>query len=210
MSPHSATRRLGATLAALPLTLTLALALTAALGLHARAAAGADNYVIDTKGGHASINFRVKHLAYSWLYGRFNDFSGTFTYDEENPSNSTVQIEIKTASVDSNNAERDKHLRNKDFLDVEKFPTATFKSTAYKETGFNTSELSGDFTLKGVTKPITFKVERIGNGPDPWGGYRRGFLAETKIALKDYGINFDLGPAARNVELTLAIEGIRK
>lgn len=188
----------------------VALILAGAVVLPGIAAAAPDNYVIDTKGGHASINFRIKHLAYSWLYGRFNDFSGTFTYDEEDPKNSGVQVEIKTASVDSNHAERDKHLRNKDFLDVDKFPTATFKSTAYKETGFNTSELSGNLTLKGVTKPITFQVERIGNGPDPWGGYRRGFLGRTEIALKDFGIDFNLGPAARNVELTLAVEGIKK
>lgn len=191
-------------------TPTLAtLILATALGLPGGAWA-AEQYVIDTKGGHAFIMFRVKHLAYSWLYGRFNDFGGTFTYDEADPSASQIQVEIKTASIDSNHAERDKHLRNPDFLDVSQHPTARFKSTAYKETGFNTSELQGELTLKGITKPISLKVERIGNGPDPWGGYRRGFLAHTSFALKDFGIDFNLGPAAREVEMILSIEGVRQ
>jgi polyisoprenoid-binding protein YceI len=172
--------------------------------------AATERYVIDTKGGHAFIMFRVKHLAYSWVYGRFDDFSGTFTYDEEDPSKSQVEVTIKTASVDSNHAERDKHLRNKDFLDTAQFPTATFKSTSYKETGLGISELKGDLTIRGITKPVTFKVERVGNGPDPWGGYRRGFLAETSFPLKDFGINFNLGPFAKNVEMTLVLEGIRQ
>jgi polyisoprenoid-binding protein YceI len=194
-----------------PILTLAALALTAAaLGLPGSAAAAPEKYLIDTKGGHAAIMFRVKHLMYSYVYGRFNDFSGTFTYDPDDTSNSTIQLEIKTASVDSNQAERDKHLRNKDFLNVDKFPTATFKSTSYKETGFNASVLTGDLTLNGITKPITFQVERVGNGPDPWGHYRRGFLAHTEFPLKDFGINFDLGPAAKNVEMTLAIEGIKQ
>lgn len=186
-----------------------ALILATALGLPGGAWA-AEQYVIDTKGGHAFIMFRVKHLAYSWLYGRFNDFGGTFTYDEADPGASRIQLEIKTASIDSNHAERDKHLRNPDFLDVAQYPTARFKTTAYKETGFNTSELQGELTLKGITKPISLQVERIGNGPDPWGGYRRGFLAHTSFALKDFGIDFNLGPAAREVEMILSIEGVRQ
>jgi polyisoprenoid-binding protein YceI len=181
-----------------------------AIGGPGIAAAAADTYVIDTQGAHAFIQFRIKHLGYSWLYGRFDDFNGTFTYDEENPSASKVQVEIKTASLDSNHAERDKHLRGDDFLDVENFPTATFKSTSYKETGFNKAVLEGELTLKGITKPIKIEVDRIGNGPDPWGGYRRGFQGSTEFALKDYGIDFNLGPASRNVEMILSVEGIRQ
>ncbi len=187
-----------------------ALTLAAALAIPGIAAAAADNYVIDTKGGHAFVQFRIKHLGYSWLYGRFNDFGGTFTYDEGDPSNSRVQVEIKTASLDSNHAERDKHLRGDDFLDVARFPTATFKSTSYKETGFNKSVLEGELTLKGITKPVRIEVDRIGNGPDPWGGYRRGFQGSTTFALKDFGIDFNLGPASRNVEMILSVEGIRQ
>jgi polyisoprenoid-binding protein YceI len=119
-------------------------------------------------------------------------------------------VEIKTASLDSNHAERDKHLRGSDFLDVAKYPRATFKGTSYRETGFNKGALEGELTLKGVTRPIKIDVERVGNGPDPWGGYRRGFEGRTSLALRDFGIDYTLGPASRTVELILSVEGIRQ
>ncbi|MEZ5450243.1 MAG: YceI family protein [Thiolinea sp.] len=118
---------------------------------------------------HASINFRIQHLGYSWLYGRFNDFSGTFSYDEAKPEDAKVEVSIKTDSVDSNHAERNKHLRSDDFLGVEKFPEAKFVSTAYKPNGDGTSTLEGEFTLKGVTKPLNIEVQEIGAGEDPTG-----------------------------------------
>jgi polyisoprenoid-binding protein YceI len=181
-----------------------------ALALAAPAMAAAENYIIDTKGAHAFIQFRIQHLGYSWLYGRFNEFSGSFTYDENDPSKSDIEVIIKTASIDSNHAERDKHLRDKDFLDVKQFPEARFKSTGFKDNGDGTAVLSGDFTLHGVTKPINIDVQHIGNGPDPWGGYRRGFAGTTSFALADYNINYNLGPKSREVEITLSIEGIRQ
>jgi polyisoprenoid-binding protein YceI len=170
----------------------------------------AENYLIDTKGAHAFIQFRIQHLGYSWLTGRFNTFSGTFNYDENNPGASSVQIEIDTASVDSNHAERDKHLRGKDFLHVDKFPKAKFVSTAFKPKGNNAAILEGNLTLHGITQPITIAVEHIGHGPDPWGGYRRGFEGNTKISLADFGINYNLGPKSKDVMVTLSIEGIRQ
>ncbi len=187
-----------------------ALLAAAAIALPSIASAEVEKYVIDTEGSHAFIQFRIKHLGYSWLYGRFNDFGGTFTYDPDDTENSTVEVVIKTASLDSNHAERDKHLRGEDFLEVDKYPQASFKSTSYKETGFNKGVLKGDLTLKGVTKPVEIEVDRVGNGPDPWGGYRRGFEGRTDLALKDFGIDYNLGPASRNVEMVLSIEGIRQ
>jgi len=184
--------------------------LALAAALLAPGPAIADRYLIDTKGAHAFVQFRIKHLGYSWLYGRFNDFAGEFTYDEAAPNDSKVEVVIKTASLDSNHAERDKHLRGEDFLGVDKYPEATFKSTSYKETGFNQSVLEGELTLHGVTKPIKIEVTRIGNGPDPWGGYRRGFEGSTTLKLADFGIDYNLGPASREVELTLSVEGIRQ
>lgn len=185
-------------------------ALLAVLILTGNAAAAPARYVIDTQGAHAFIQFRIKHLGYSWLYGRFDDFGGTFVYDEDDPANSSVKVEIKTASLDSNHAERDRHLRGADFLDAARFPTATFKSTSYKETGFNTAILKGELTLKGIVRPIAIAVERIGSGPDPWGGYRRGFEGRTEFALKDFGIDYNLGPASRTVEMILSVEGVRQ
>ena len=170
----------------------------------------AEKYVIDTEGSHAFIQFRILHLGYSWLTGRFNTFNGEFEYDENNPDKASVQVEIDVASIDSNHAERDKHLRGEDFLDVKKFPRASFVSSSFKDNGDGTAVLKGDLTLHGVTKPVTIDVEHIGHGPDPWGGYRRGFEGTTRIALADYDINYNLGPKSREVELILSVEGIRQ
>lgn len=170
----------------------------------------ADEYLIDTKGAHAFIQFRINHLGYSWLLGRFNNFSGSFRYDEKNPAASTVNVVIKTDSIDSNHAERDKHLRGEDFLNVAKYPEARFISTSFKDSGDGTAILIGNLTLHGMTRSITIDVKHIGHGPDPWGGYRRGFEGTTTLKLADYNITYNLGPASREVELFLSIEGVRQ
>lgn len=185
-----------------------ALALAAALSLPGLAPAA--DYVIDTEGAHAFVQFRIQHLGYSWLYGRFNRFEGTFTYDEKNPAANKVEVVIKTASIDSNHAERDKHLRSDDFLDVAKFPEARFVSTRFEDQGDGKAVLTGDLTLHGVTKPVVIDVTRIGEGTDPWGGYRAGFQGTTTLKLADFNITRDLGPASQEVELTLSVEGIRQ
>lgn len=167
------------------------------------------DYTIDTKGAHAFIQFKIKHLGYSWLYGRFDDFSGDFSYDPENPEASRVDVLIKTSSINSAHAERDKHLRGKDFLNVAKYPEASFSSTSFKPLGNGKAELKGDFTLNGMSKNIIIDVEEIGGGKDPWGGIRRGFTGRAIIALKDFGIDYDLGPASTHVELILDVEGVR-
>ena len=183
----------------------------AALGIVVYApGAQAAEYVIDTKGAHASINFRIKHLGFSWLTGRFDKFAGTFAFDDKNPEASKVKVEIDTASVNSNHGERDKHLRSADFLETDKFPTATFESTSVKLSGDGKAEIAGKFTMRGITKDIIINAERIGGGNDPWGGYREGFTGTTKLVLSDYAIKKDLGPAAKEVELTLEVEGVRK
>lgn len=184
------------------------LALTTALALPGAAAAA--DYAIDSKGAHASINFRIKHLGFSWLTGRFDKFDGTFSYDAKTPEASKVSVEIDTASVSSNHAERDKHLRNTDFLDVEKFPKATFVSKKIEPAGDGKTKITGDLTLRGVTKEIVIDAEYVGGGPDPWGGNRVGFAGTTSLALADFGITFNLGPASKDVELTLNVEGIEK
>lgn len=170
----------------------------------------AATYAIDDKGAHASITFRIKHLGYSWLTGRFDKFNGTFTYDEAKPEASKVSVEIDTASINSNHGKRDKHLRGGDFLDVEMFPKATFvsKSVTPGENGKMT--IVGDLTLHGETKEITINAEKVGGGKDPWGGYRTGFTGTTELKLADFGIDFNLGPASTHVQLTLDVEGIRQ
>jgi len=170
----------------------------------------AADYTIDTKGAHAFIQFHIKHLGYSWLVGRFNRFEGEFSYDETNPGEARVAVTIDTTSIDSNHAERDKHLRDDEFLDVKKFPQARFVSTAYRDLGDGKGELQGELTLHGVTRALTIDVTAIGAGDDPWGGYRRGFEGRTSFALADFGIKRNLGPASKEVHLWLGIEGIRK
>ncbi len=170
----------------------------------------AENYVIDTKGMHAFVEFKIQHLGYSWLKGRFNDFSGTFSYDDKNPEKSNVKVTIKTASVDSNHGERDKHLRSDDFLDVSKYPEAKFVSTKVVSTGKGTAKIHGNLTLHGVTKEVVIDAVEVGAGKDPWGGYRRGFTGTTKFAMADFGITKNLGPASTHVEMILNIEGIRQ
>ncbi len=180
------------------------------LGLSALLPAQAAEYVIDTEKAHAFIDFRIQHLGFSWMSGRFNDFSGTFNYDAEQPEASDIDVVIDVASVDTNFAERDKHLREK-FLHTDEYPQARFKSKSFEVLDDGSLVMVGDFTLHGVTNELVIPVEKVGEGDDPWGGYRAGFVGETKFTLADYGIDVSkLGPSAQEVYLTLSIEGIRQ
>ncbi len=184
--------------------------LSIAAGLLISASSQANEYAIDTRGMHASIQFKVKHLGYSWLDGRFNSFSGQFSFDQNKPAEAQVNVVIDTASLDSNHAERDKHLRSDDFLAADQFPQASFISTAAELDAEGHGHITGDFTLKGITKSIRIAISSVGAGNDPWGGYRRGFTGITEIQLKDFGIDYDLGAATTSVYLTLNVEGIRQ
>jgi len=186
----------------------VALALGGAL-IGAGQAMAAD-YAIDKQGQHAFVNFKISHLGYSWLYGTFKDFDGSFSFDAAKPQDSKVNVTLNTTSVDTNHAERDKHIRSGDFLNVSKHPTATFASTSVKSTGEGTADITGDLTLNGVTKPVVIAAKFIGEGKDPWGGYRAGFEGSTKLKLKDFDIQKDLGPASQDVELIISVEGVRK
>lgn len=185
------------------------LAMTGASLLLGSLTASAADYKIDKEGQHAFIQFRIQHLGYSWLYGTFKDFDGRFTFDEKNPAADKVDVTINTSSIDTNHAERDKHLRSADFLNTSKNPQATFKSTAVKKED-DELKITGDLTLNGVTKPVTLEAKMLGEGKDPWGGYRAGFEAEGEIALKDFNITKDLGPASQKVQLMISVEGVRQ
>ncbi|AWP33331.1 MULTISPECIES: YceI family protein [Pantoea] len=185
------------------------LAMTGASLLLSSMTANAADYKIDKEGQHAFIQFRIQHLGYSWLYGTFKDFDGSFTFDEKNPAADKVDVTINTSSVDTNHAERDKHLRSADFLNTSKNPQATFTSTEVKKEG-DELKITGNLTLNGVTKPVTLEAKMLGEGKDPWGGYRAGFEAEGEIALKDFNITKDLGPASQKVQLMISVEGVRQ
>ncbi|MDE1167107.1 MAG: YceI family protein [Pseudomonas sp.] len=190
-----------------------ALALGTAL-LTAGQAMAAD-YTIDKEGNHAFINFKISHLGYSFIYGTFKDWAGTFSFDAAKPEDSKINITLNTKSVDTNHAERDKHIQSKDFLETDKYPTATFVSTSVKTTGKNadgklTADVTGDLTLHGVTKPVVVKTVFLGEGKDPWGGYRAGFEGTTTIKRSDFGKMMDLGPQSDTMTLDITFEGVQK
>lgn len=185
------------------LTASVAALITCSLNVSAA------EYKIDKAGQHAFIQFRIQHLGYSWLYGAFRDFDGHFTFDEANPADDNVSVTINTNSLDTHHNERDQHLRSADFLNTSEYPQATFVSTAVSKQGEN-YKIIGNLTLNGVTKPVTLDARLMGEGKDPWGGYRAGFEASGEIALKTFNIKKDLGPAAQTAELIISVEGIRQ
>jgi polyisoprenoid-binding protein YceI len=170
--------------------------------------ANATDYKIDDSGAHASVNFKVSHLGYSFIQGRFNTFSGDFSFDEKNVEASKVSVNIDTTSLDSNHAERDKHIKSDDFINAGKFSTSTFISNKVVKNTDGSLAISGDLTLHGVTKNITLDAQFIGEGKDPWGGYRAGFEATTRLELKDFGITV-MG-ASSYVDMNLNVEGIKQ
>ena len=184
-------------------------ALAAALAAFTLGFAGntpADTFKVDPT--HSFVTFEISHLGFSLLQGRFNQIEGQFSYDAAQPGESAISVKVDVASVDTNHAERDKHLRDK-YLDVKDFPEATFKSGRFLESG-SKGTLEGMLTLHGVTKPITVALDFIGAGDDPWGGYRRGYVGTTTIKRSDFGMTQSLGPQGDTVALKFVIEGIRE
>lgn len=186
--------------------LVIASALTLGLGI-GTAAAEPQVYKIDP--GHTFITFEISHIGFAFLPGTFNDFSGELAYDAQKPANSSTQFTIQTASIDTEHAERDKHLRSDDFFHVEEYPTATFESTSFTLNDDNNGRLKGDLTIKGVTKPVTLDVEMTNAAEDPWGNHRIAFIATTEITLKDFNIDYELGPASRTADIRIAVEATR-
>ena len=138
---------------------------------------------------HSSIGFRVKHMGLVDVPGYFRDFSGTIKYDGKDVAKSSVEFTAKMESVDTGVAGRDKHLRTADFFEVEKYPDMTFKSTKVEKKG-KTWMLTGDLTMKGVTKQIMFPINVAGFLKDPKGGTKMGAIAETSINRRDFGVNY--------------------
>ncbi|MBF0583166.1 MAG: YceI family protein [Magnetococcales bacterium] len=169
--------------------------------------AAEEKYQIDPT--HSFVTFSIPHLGYSLLQGRFDTIDGHFALDTDKAEGAAIQVTVATASINSNHAERDKHLRSSKFLDVEQFPQATFQSRRIVEQEGKV-RVEGDLTLHGVTKPVTFEAKMIGTGPDPWGGFRRGYAGTLRIKRADYGVSYNLGPAAEEMDLGLYIEGIRQ
>lgn len=182
--------------------LFIALALIAG----ASSSVSAADYIIDTHGGHAGINFKFKHLGISWLTGEFRTFEGTFTYDPENIEASKISVDIDVTSLDSGHTVRDEHILGGRYLNAGEFPNAKFVSSSVEDKGHGNIKVRGSFTLHGITKEIAIEASEVGAGDDPWGGYRVGLEGGTTLDLRDYGYE-SFGPT-HLVELLLYIEGI--
>jgi polyisoprenoid-binding protein YceI len=163
---------------------------------------------------HSEVGFSVRHMAVSKVRGRFDKFEGVVVTGED-PLSSTVTATIDATSINTNNEQRDGHIKSADFFEVETHPTWTFTTTGVKADG-DDYLLSGDLTIKGTTKPVTLKLELNGIGPDAYGGTRAGFSASGEISRSDFGVNFN-GPipgvsggviVSEKVALHLEIEAV--
>lgn len=164
---------------------------------------------------HSGIHFTVRHMVVSKVRGTFERWEGSIELDEANPSASKVTVHIEPASITTHEPQRDTHLRSPDFFDVEKYPALTFVSTRVEKVGDNGYRVTGDLTLRGVTKRVVLDVEALGTGKDPYGNERIGFQAETSINRKDFGLNWNQVLEAGGVlvgdkvEISLDVQAVR-
>jgi polyisoprenoid-binding protein YceI len=178
--------------------------LVAACGSAARAA---DAYTVDPV--HSSISFKISHVGISFIHGRFNDFSGTFTIDKDDPSKSSFALSVKVESVDTNNQKRDEHLRNADYFNAKQFPAMTFQSTSVKAVkgGY---EATGDLTLHGVKKPVTLTLEGGDKTVEfPKGMQRIGFVTNLVIKRSDYDMKTSLDALGDDVHIDIGVEAAK-
>jgi polyisoprenoid-binding protein YceI len=155
------------------------------------------DYTLDL--AHTRIGFSARHAMVTKVRGQFNEFNGSVVLDAETPENSKVEITIKAASVDTRNADRDAHLRSNDFLAMEEYPEITFRSTRVEQASENEYYVTGDLTIRGITKPVTVNFQLNGSAVDPWGNFRVGFEGQTTINRKDWGVSFNAAMEAGGV-----------
>ncbi len=147
------------------------------------------SYTLDP--AHSRIGFVARHAMVTKVRGAFNEFTGSAVLDGERPENSTATVTIKAASIDTRNAQRDGHLRSNDFLAMDEYPEITFISTSARQAGDNEFELTGDLTVRGVTRPVTIPFTFEGAATDPFGNFRAGFEGAVTISRKDYGVSWN-------------------
>ena len=189
-------------------TTTSILALLSALTLSPVGAATATpgSYEIDP--AHTSVTFSVNHLGISTLVGRFNNVEGDIVL--ETKGDSSIEVSIETASVDTNHEKRDEHLRGPDFFNAKQYPVMKFSASKIDFSGDKSERIKGKLSLHGKTKPVMLTVEPIGAGDDPWGGYRAGYKATTVIKRSDFGMDFMPGGIGDDISVTLNIEAIKQ
>ncbi len=164
---------------------------------------------------HSRIGFVARHAMVTKVRGSFNEFDGSGHFDVSNPANSKLQLTIKAASIDTRNADRDAHLRSNDFFDMDTYPEITFSSTSVEQTGDVRYRVTGDLTIKGVTRPVAFELEYTGSAVDPYGNQRIGLEGATSVNRKDWGVNWNAALEAggvlvsENVTLEFDVSAIR-
>ncbi len=146
-------------------------------------------YAIDPS--HSRIGFVARHAMVTKVRGSFNEFEGTGFFDADHPENSHLELVIQAASIDTRNADRDGHLRSNDFFDMEQYPQITFRSTSVEQTSDSEYRVTGDLTIKGVTKPVTVDFDYTGAAVDPFGNHRLGLEGTTTINRKDWGVSWN-------------------
>ena len=159
---------------------------------------------------HTQVEFSAKHLGMMTVRGNFNEVVAGGDIYPDDPTRSRIEATINTASIRTHNEQRDKDLRSSNFLEIDKYPTMTFKSTKLEHAGGDRYKLTGDLTIKGTTKPVTLNVVKYGEFNDPMMGHRIGYAAETKINRKDFGMSFDMmldGKFIVSNEIQINIEG---
>ena len=183
----------------------MAMATVVAVGLGTTATA--DDYTIDAV--HSSVTFKISHAGVSWIHGRFNNFAGKFTIDSSEPAKSSFTLNIKPDSVDTNNSARDGHLRSPDFFNVKQFPALNFTSTAVKpiEGGL---EVTGDLTMHGETKPVTFSLKGGGSAEFPKGVKRTGYSTELVLKRSEFGVGKPNPGLGDEVHVEISFEGTKK
>lgn len=140
---------------------------------------------------HSSISFTVKHMMISKVRGIFKEYTISPSGEATDLSNAKVRVEIDAATIDTENGDRDNHLRSGDFFDVENYPHIVFESTSFRSEGDGEYELTGNLTIRDVTREVTFEVEYEGSGKDPWGNIRHGFSGEGSIDREDFGLTWN-------------------
>ncbi|MFN4088330.1 MAG: YceI family protein [Alphaproteobacteria bacterium] len=184
----------------------------AVLSLGLASPAAATDFTVDAD--HTMMFFKVDHLGYSNMIGRFNKVEGRFTFDEKAPEAASVELTIDTASIDTNHKRRDDHLRSPDFFNVQEFPEMTFRSTKVEVTGENTGKVTGDLTLLGVTRPVTLDVTFNKVAPHPLPQYNKvltaGFSARGTLNRSDFGMTYVLPAVGDAVTLMIEIEGAER
>jgi polyisoprenoid-binding protein YceI len=179
------------------------LAALLSLGLVGSARAAVETYVADP--AHSSVNFTIRHF-FTEVPGRFTKFDATLTVDRDNLEKSSVEATIQVPSVDTAEPKRDAHLQKPEFFDAVKFPTMTFKSTSWKKTADGTYDVTGDLTIKGVTKPAVLKVQSLGFGPGMQGAMLSGWKATTTLHRDDFGVSAFPKVVGDDVNITINVE----